>query len=600
MIYNSLIYLLVVILILSTSSVPAVPQIQPFFALLILIGKGFAYHQVVYLSFIRRGIATSRQYFAAEQRFSILAIASFAFDVYLLDCKYYLARLPFADIIPAIINIGTLSLFFIYLSILWYAAGKSYRITFHSTRKVRSIVTDNLKTTLSIILPWIFLILLSDLLQLTPFPALKKILASSWGEPAIILIFFLILAVVFPAIVTRLWNCRPMPQGEMRSFIERFCRSLNLGYADIMVWPLFEGHVLTAGVMGLSKRFRYLLITPALLKALNAEELEAVLAHEIGHIKRFHLPLYIFLFLGFGLLAQSITYPILYLLLNSDVFSKLLLLSEREAGTVIAFGGTIPLFIIMIVYFRYIFGFFMRNFERQADLYALEVTKRSAPLVSVLEKIGILSGNIRDMPSWHHFSIAQRVNFLEECDEKPAVAKNHHKKVYTTLFLYLLAMVFGILLMMKMPDDLLTDATREKLAETVITQKIQEEPQNAFWLHLMGDLQFEKKLYKEAIQYYEGALEINSRYTKSLNNLAWLLLTVEEKKLRDPSRALMLAKIAANQEPQGYILDTLATAYWMNGYKEMALITAKQAIEIDPANRSYYNEQFEKFLTEEP
>jgi len=80
-----------------------------------------------------------------------------------------------------------------------------------------------------------------------------------------------------------------MEPGLVRTHIEAFCRRQNLKYADILIWPLFEGQILTAGVMGLVRRFRYLLFTPALLQSLSVEEVDAVMAHEIGHVKRYHL-----------------------------------------------------------------------------------------------------------------------------------------------------------------------------------------------------------------------------------------------------------------------------------------------------------------------
>jgi tetratricopeptide (TPR) repeat protein len=79
------------------------------------------------------------------------------------------------------------------------------------------------------------------------------------------------------------------------------------------------------------------------------------------------------------------------------------------------------------------------------------------------------------------------------------------------------------------------------------------------------------------------------------NNLAWLLLTAQDRNLRDRQRALTLARTAALGKEHGYVLDTLATAYWANGLRDEALATQAKAIRIDPENRAYYREQMEKF-----
>ena len=57
----------------------------------------------------------------------------------------------------------------------------------------------------------------------------------------------------------------------------------------------------------------------------------------------------------------------------------------------------------------------------------------------------------------------------------------------------------------------------------------------------------------------------------ALNSFAWFLVTASEKSLRDPRRALDLAKLAvtATKEKDPAILDTLAEAYHANGmFKE--------------------------------
>lgn len=594
--YNNLIYLLVVILILSTNSIPDTPQFPLAIALVFFLLKGIIFLQLVRRSHAKGRIRHSSEYFAAEQKFSILAIAFLAVDIYLLDIKYFAAQLPLARSLPVITDFAGLLIFFAYLSLMWITARKSYEPVFGTPPGRMTFIIDNLKTNLSIVLPWLILSLLSDLLKLSPIPAVKHFLASTWGEPLIILAFFLLLSIFFPFLVVRLWNCQSMPAGETRSKIEEFCRKEHLNYADIMLWSMFEGRMLTAGIMGIVGRFRYLLITPSLLKAMDADEINAVMAHEIGHAKRYHLQLYILLFLGFGMLAQTSTYPILYLVLNSELFYKALEhVSKSGRSSAMAFVATAPMFILMILYFRFIFGFFMRNFERQADLYALKTLGTAGPLINVLEKISWMSGNIRDQPCWHHFSISQRVDFLEKCEGKPNCAKSHHRKVYSALALFVVTLATGFYLQWKLPTNLIEGSTREKLAESVILQKIREEPGNPVWHQLMGDLQQSRKLFKQAIRAYEKSLEIKAFQPEVLNNLAWLLITADDTSVLDPKLALDLALEASTLMPHGYILDTLAEAYWANEYVQLAIKTEMQAIARDPANKEYYVKQMKKF-----
>ncbi len=594
MFYNYLIYLLVVIFVLTTNSVPEAPPLAARTALLLFALKGLLYLQAVRHAHRPRRVTRPPQYFAVEQRLAILAIASLAADVYLLDCQYYLAKLPLAARLPTLANAGGVLLFFGYLAVMWGAARKSYATAFGRGYSASTFIVSNLKANLPLILPWLILSLLADLLEKSSLPAVRHFLASPWGEPALFLSLFVVLALVLPALVTRLWGCTSMPPGPMRERIEAFCRSQQLAYADILLWPLFEGRMLTAGVMGLTRRFRYLLLTPGLLQATTPEEIDAVLAHEIGHVKRHHLQLYIFFFMGFLVFAELTTYPTLYLLLNSDTFYHLLRFFNRDPAHALNYVSVVPMFVLMIVYFRFVFGFFMRNFERQADLHIFTAMRDSRPLVQVLEKIAWLSGNIRDLPSWHHFGIGERVEFLTRCQHDPRLAQRHDRKVRGALALFLLALAAGGVMIWKMPADLLDGAPREKFAQAVLEQKIRQEPGKYLWYQMLGDLQQERRRYPEAVAAYQHALALAPDDAELLNNFAWLLLTAEDLSVRDPARALPMAEKAAGLAPAGYILDTLAHAYRATGDPERALATELRALANDPANADFYRGQIEQ------
>jgi hypothetical protein len=55
--------------------------------------------------------------------------------------------------------------------------------------------------------------------------------------------------------------------------------------------------------MGIVPRYRYILVTDALMSALSTEELESVLAHEMGHARYFHLLFYVLFFVGFMVIS---------------------------------------------------------------------------------------------------------------------------------------------------------------------------------------------------------------------------------------------------------------------------------------------------------
>lgn len=593
--YNNLLYLLVVILILTTGGIPEQPQIPWPIALVFFCGKIVLFNQLARYFFRRNPDNTAARYFSVEQRLSILAIVFLAVDIFLLEGRYYLSRLPLAEKLPVLAPLAGIFLFFGYLCLLWLAARPSYQSIFARTLTARSFVAANIKINLAILLPWLIISVFFDLLQLVPFPRLKDFLASPWGEPLLVLLSLFGLIFFLPLAIVRLWGCTPLPPGPTRQRLEDFCRSQRLRFADILLWPLFEGRMLTAGVMGLSRRFRYILVTPALLEATTPEEMEAVLAHELGHVKRYHLQLYLFIFLGFGLLAQVSGAPLLMLLLSSDLFYQLITLSGKSPDTILALASACILFALMLGYFRFVFGFFMRNFERQADLYALSAMGYASPLIRVFEKIALLSGNIRDLPSWHHFGLGQRIDFLRRCEENPDRIPRHHRKVHLALALYALVMLTGALAAWRLPQDLLGEAPKARFAEALIKQKIREQPDNGLWFQLLGDLHYSRSQEQDARDAYEQALLLAPTNTEALNNLAWLLLTAQESELRNPERALLLAQKAAAEKRIPHVLDTLATAYWANGNPTEALIIEEEAFARAGMHQEFYRSQMEKF-----
>ena len=596
--YNNLLYLLVVILILTTGSTPEQPQIPWPIALLLFAGKGVLFNGLARY-FFRRNPDTAARYFAVEQRLSILAIVFLAVDIHLLEGRYYLSRLPLAQELPILAHLAGIMLFFGYLCLLWLAARPSYQRIFARALTARSFITANLKINLAILLPWLIISIFFDLIQLAPFPRWKDFLASPWGEPLLVLLSLFGLIFFLPLAIVRLWGCTPLPPGPARQRIEEFCRGQSLRFADILLWPLFEGRMLTAGVMGLTGRFRYLLVTPALLEATTPEEIEAVMAHELGHVKRFHLQLYLLLFLGFALLSQVSGAPLLVLLLGSDFFYQLITLTGLGPDTLLSLAGAGIVFALLLGYFRFIFGFFMRNFERQADLYALSAMGHASPLIRVFEKIALLSGNIRDLPSWHHFGLGQRIDFLRRCEKEPDRIRRHHRKVHLALLLYAVIMLAGALAAWQMPQDLLGETPKARFAEALIRKKIREQPNSGLWLQILGDLQYSLNQEQVARDSYEQALRLAPDNTEALNNLAWLLLTAQEPTLRNPEKALLLAEKAAAKTRTPHVLDTLATAHWANGNREEALALEAEALARTGRNQEFYRGQMEKFRTTE-
>lgn len=594
MIYNNLLLFLVAIFLFTMTSGTTVPKFSFPVSAGIFLTLLFTYDLFVrrfYRKIVHQG---STAYFDAEKKLTLLALLFYGLTLFACGLHYYLEPLSFGGQFPALVNIGGLCFFFLFLILMWRRAKPVYEAIFARKYESAAFLLTNIKTNLPIVLPWIFLSLSYDLLALLPFPQLELFLHSEAGEYVSFILFLLLILIFFPPIVRRLWNCTPFPQGPLLTHLQTFFHKQNFS-ARIFIWPLFEGRVITAGVMGIIPGLRYVMITPALLEHLTLDELDAVMAHEIGHIRKKHMLLYLLIISGFSIVATFIVEPLTFFLLSRDWYYSLLGLTGLAVENLLTAMMAVIILLLMILYFRFLFGFFIRNFERQADLHVFDAIGSSTSIISAFEKIAILSGNIRDHPSWHHFGIGQRVDYLEKCEADSSWIAKHNRKVRLSLLAYVLIIGVAAFGQSLLPSDSWTKSYEEKYTEYILDQQLIKEPDKALWLGIAGDLMQHKKMEKKAIAAYDKALALEPSNPKLLNNLAWLLLTSDDPTLRDPKRALEMARLAGMQIPAGHVLDTLARAYWANGFIEKAVETEKQAIFADPGEGEYYRAQIQKF-----
>jgi Zn-dependent protease with chaperone function len=531
----------------------------------------------------------------SSQHLMILSLIFFASEIYLLNFKSLVTLIPGANRFSSLEGLSGISLYLIHIALIWYWGFPAQALIAQATGTRRLYLRSQFQFNLPILFPWFSITLLSDLIKLISGPKTRAFLNQPLGEIAYILTFLILLSVFFPFLIKTWWQCRPIPLGAKQEMLENFCREMGAPFRAIFLWPAFGGKMLTAGVMGLVKRFRYLLITPALLDLLDREELIGVVAHEIGHIRKKHLFFYLFFFAGYVFLAvfigqwisiQSLSHPNLLLLLNSwktyseDLYSLVQIL---------------PIALGLILYFRYLFGFFMRNFERQADLFALEILGSPLPLIRSLEKIGISSGQSRDLPSWHHFSIAQRVAFLEEAGRHPELTKRHQKKMTwcLSLFFFLLLGIGGYGLQQHVWS--FSAVQNPQVLESLIKRELQSHPDDTKLLLALAMIYQEGNRYGPAKESYEKILQEEPNNIWALNNLAWMMATNKDPAFFNPQKALTLAKKAAAQKPDPMILDTLAEAFYASGRPDTALKIMEQILEQTPGNRSYYQGQAERF-----
>jgi tetratricopeptide (TPR) repeat protein len=109
--------------------------------------------------------------------------------------------------------------------------------------------------------------------------------------------------------------------------------------------------------------------------------------------------------------------------------------------------------------------------------------------------------------------------------------------------------------------------------------------------------------HAEAIADYEKAIKLQPQESGILNNLAWVLATSPDDKIRDGKKAIQLATEACEltEYKVPHVLSTLAAAYAETGDFDMAIKWSTKAIEIgDKENDEALKKELENYKAKKP
>ncbi len=254
---------------------------------------------------------------------------------------------------------------------------------------------------------------------------------GTWLQLGGVLLIFLFT----PPVIRRVWDTQPLPAGELRDMLTAMCRHHRVGVRELLLWRTFGG-VINAAVMGFVAPLRYILLTDALLDMLAPRQVEAVMAHELAHVRRHHM---------FWLLCVAGASSALLQLawLTGAVMLMDLLGDAPDIQVVRAGAGLIPSWLTdpeMIYYaalaaailcWLSVFGWVSRRFERQADTFAVQhmvrahrdhtiVDDESAhAMIAALQQVAVLNHIPIARKSWRHGSIAWRQRYLRSIIGQP-------------------------------------------------------------------------------------------------------------------------------------------------------------------------------------
>lgn len=234
-----------------------------------------------------------------------------------------------------------------------------------------------------------------------------------------------VVAVLTPPLLRRVWSTQALPAGELRDRLLAMCCEHRVGVRQILLWRTYGGLV-NAAVMGVLRPVRYVLLTDALLESLPRRQVEAVMAHELAHIRRHHIPWMMLLLLSAGALltwAGDQATPMLGDVLPATIVDR--------HGWVIEAVLALLAGAVWIVFF----GCVSRQFERQADAFAVvhlsrhDDAPRDAPqcvtaqavrdMSVALAQVAVLNCMDTRRRAFRHGSIASRLAAMRTLVGRP-------------------------------------------------------------------------------------------------------------------------------------------------------------------------------------
>lgn len=270
-----------------------------------------------------------------------------------------------------------------------------------------------------------------------------------------------------PVIIRLAWDTSPLPEGDLRDHLMSMCRTHRVRIRELLLWRTYGG-MINAAVMGFVGPLRFILITDGLLQRMPMHHVEAVMAHEIGHVRKRHM--FWLLVSAVGLMSAVEVLAIVFLTSNGigvDEIDQALSASGESSGAALAgpWFGTLSQTHVLLVgtlvgaaaAWALGFGWVSRRIERQADSFAvvhlakerdndtISVTDAQT-MIDALQHVAELNHVRTEKHSWRHGSIKWRQDYLKRLVGQPVGRLPIDRQMRWVSFLSLVVVAGSVLL----------------------------------------------------------------------------------------------------------------------------------------------------------
>jgi len=215
----------------------------------------------------------------------------------------------------------------------------------------------------------------------------------------------LLFASVTPFIMSWIWKGKPLKDQTLCQRFQGLTQKAEVPYRNIVLLQTNSSKLAIAWVAGILPKWRSVFVTDYLLEHLCPDEIEAVLAHELGHLKHRHLLKQVaWIVLGFGGQLALIR-------LSLFLFGFLTGIPSWLYWAL--FMGVNLGVILLLVQFG-LMGFW-RQMEFEADAYAVELTQQPGVFLQALRKLIQLNDAPEDLDKFNEM-LSTHPNFKARAD----------------------------------------------------------------------------------------------------------------------------------------------------------------------------------------
>jgi len=205
---------------------------------------------------------------------------------------------------------------------------------------------------------------------------------TNWWLPFAVLMFFIsvVLSQIFPVFILPLfYKIKPIENESLKSRISELADNAKLKVENVYSFDMSKNtKKANAAFTGLGKTKR-IILGDTLLDSYSENEIETVIAHEVGHYKHKHITKNIII----GTLSSFIT-----LFLIAKLYELSLSWFGFESVTQISALPLLTLWSILIGLVTTPLGNILsRKFEYEADRYAIDATRKPVSFINTLEKL---------------------------------------------------------------------------------------------------------------------------------------------------------------------------------------------------------------------